>query len=57
MSPPGRIREVLAEHRVVVEAIEAGDAPAARDAMKRHLGVTGELVEKFARQRPGMFAV
>ncbi len=56
MAPPGRIREVLAEHRAVVEAIEAGDDAAARDAMKRHLGVTGELLETVAHQRPGLFA-
>ena len=56
MSPPGRIREALAEHRAVVEAIEAGDAVASRDAMKRHLGVTGELLEQVAHQRPGLFA-
>jgi DNA-binding GntR family transcriptional regulator len=56
MSPPGRIREVLAEHRAVVEAIEAADASAARDAMRRHLGVTGEQLEMFAEQRPGIFA-
>ncbi len=56
MSPPGRIREVLAEHRAVVEAIEAGDASAARDAMKRHLGATGDLLETVAHQRPGLFA-
>jgi len=56
MSPPGRIREVLAEHRAVVEAIEAGDAFTARDAMRRHIGATGDLLEKVARQRPEMFA-
>ncbi len=56
MSPPGRIREVLHEHEAIVEAIEAGDASAAREAMKRHLGATGDLLETVARQRPEMFA-
>ena len=56
MTPPGRIREVLAEHRAVVEAIEAGDASGAREAMKRHLGVTGDLLGEVAHQRPGFFA-
>ncbi len=37
-------------------AIEAADASAARDAMRRHLAVTGELLERVARQRPGLFA-
>jgi DNA-binding GntR family transcriptional regulator len=56
MSPPGRIRDVLVEHRAVVEAIEAGDAHAAREAMRRHLGATGDLLETVAHQRPGIFA-
>ncbi len=56
MAPPGRIRGALAEHRAVVEAIDAGDASAARDAMKRHLGATGDLLETVAHQRPGLFA-
>ncbi len=56
MTPPGRIREVLDEHKAIVEAIASGDADAARQAMKRHLGVTGALLEKFAGRRPEMFA-
>ncbi len=56
MTPPGRIRDVVAEHRAIVEAIAAGDPEAARDAMKRHLGVTGDLLETVAHQRPGIFA-
>ncbi len=56
MTPPGRIRVALSEHRAVAEAIEAGDAPAARAAMKRHLAVTGELLEQVAQERPGLFA-
>jgi GntR family transcriptional regulator, rspAB operon transcriptional repressor len=56
MSPPGRIGRALAEHCAVAEAIEAGDASAACDAMKRHIGATGELLEAVARQRPQIFA-
>jgi len=56
MSPPGRIREVLREHEAVVAAVERGDATAAREAMNRHLGVTGDLLEKVARRRPEMFS-
>ena len=56
MSPPGRIREVLREHEAIVAAVERGDASAAREAMKRHLSVTNELLEKVARQRPEMFS-
>ncbi len=56
MSPPGRIREVLAEHEAIVVAVERGDPEAARDAMKRHISVTGELLAAVARQRPEMFS-
>jgi DNA-binding GntR family transcriptional regulator len=50
------LREVLGEHRAIGEAVEAGDAPAAREAMKRHLGVTGALLETVAQQRPELFS-
>ena len=43
MSPAGRIREVVSEHKAVVEAIEAGDAAAAQAAMKTHLRLTGAV--------------
>jgi DNA-binding GntR family transcriptional regulator len=56
MSPPGRIGEVLLEHSAIAEAIEAGDAAAARDAMKRHIGKTGALLETVARERPELFS-
>lgn len=56
MSPPGRIREVLHEHRAIVDAVEVGNPSMAREAMKRHLGVTGDLLEALARQRPEMFS-
>jgi GntR family transcriptional regulator, rspAB operon transcriptional repressor len=56
MSPPGRLREVLHEHKAIAEAVEAGDAPAAREAMKRHLSVTGALLETVAGQRPELFS-
>src|SRR5271166_3049819 len=56
MSPPGRLREVLGEHKAIGEAVEAGDAPAAREAMRRHLGVTGALLETVAQQRPELFS-
>jgi GntR family transcriptional regulator, rspAB operon transcriptional repressor len=56
MSPPGRMKETLREHEGIVEAVEAGDAAAARNAMKRHLGATGALLETVARERPGLFS-
>lgn len=55
MSPPGRLRDVLREHGAIVKAVEAGDPQAAREAMKRHINMTGALLETIARQRPDMF--
>ena len=37
MSYPGRLKETLAEHKAMVEAIAAGDVEAARDAAERHM--------------------
>ncbi len=56
MSPPGRMKETLREHAGIVEAVEAGDATAAREAMKLHLSATGALLETVARERPGLFS-
>ncbi len=56
MSPSGRMKETLREHARIVEAVDAGDAAAAREAMKRHLGATGALLETIARERPGLFS-
>lgn len=56
MSPPGRLREVLHEHTAIGDAVEAADAPAAREAMKRHLSATGALLETVAKQRPELFS-
>ena len=56
MTPSGRMKETLREHARIVEAVEAGDATAAREAMKRHLGATGALLETVARERPGLFS-
>src|SRR5208282_6613075 len=56
MSPPGRLRATFGEHAAIVAAIEAGDAPAAREAMKVHLGMTRALLESLAKERPGLFS-
>jgi DNA-binding GntR family transcriptional regulator len=55
MSPP-RLRDVLREHGAIVKAVEAGDPPAAREAMKRHVDMTGALLAMVAHQRPDMFS-
>lgn len=36
-TPPDYLREIQKEHRCIADAIVAGDAAAARDAMRRHL--------------------
>jgi DNA-binding GntR family transcriptional regulator len=56
MSPPGRMKETLREHKGIAEAVEAGDAKAAREAMKRHLSMTSALLDTVARERPGLFS-
>ena len=56
MSPPGRLQEAFREHKAIGDAVEAGDAKSARDAMKRHLAVTGALLETVAEQRPELFS-
>jgi GntR family transcriptional regulator, rspAB operon transcriptional repressor len=56
MSPPGRLREVLSEHKAIAEAVDAGDEAASREAMKRHLGVTGALLQTVAHERPELFS-
>lgn len=54
--PAGRMKETLREHAAIVEAVEAADPAAAREAMKRHLGATGAQLEIIVRQRPEMFS-
>src|SRR5574337_1059741 len=54
--PAGRMKETLREHAAIVEAVEAADPAAAREAMKRHLGATGAQLDIIVRQRPEMFS-
>ncbi len=56
MSPRGRLRAAFDEHAAIVAAVESGDAAGAREAMKRHLSMTGTLLETLARERPGLFS-
>ena len=56
MSPPGQLRASLNEHTVIAKAIEAEDAPAAREAMKHHLSITGARLEALAEQQPELFS-
>lgn len=38
----GRLRQSMGEHEAIVAALEAGDAQAASDAIRRHVAVQGE---------------
>ena len=40
------------EHQAIVSALEAHDAPAAEEAMRRHVLATGEQLVNFLRSRP-----
>jgi DNA-binding GntR family transcriptional regulator len=52
MLPAGRNRDSLAGHVAIAAAITAGDVNGARATMDRHLAVTTENFEAFARERP-----
>ena len=56
MSPGGRLRTALNEHAAIAAAVEAGDPPAAREAMRVHLDATSALLESLARKQPGLFS-
>jgi DNA-binding GntR family transcriptional regulator len=56
LTPPGRLREVWREHGAVVKAVEAGDASAAREAMRHHIEMGRVLLETVACERPGLFS-
>ncbi len=45
MSTAGQLRASLNEHSAIAAAIEAEDPAAAREAMKRHLTITGARLE------------
>jgi GntR family transcriptional regulator, rspAB operon transcriptional repressor len=55
MAPPERLHGTFSEHTAIVAAIEAGDAAAARETMRRHLSMTFALLETLADERPGLF--
>ena len=48
---PGRPPKSLAEHRAIVEAIAAGDRPAAEAAMRTHLSHVAQTLLEVASQR------
>lgn len=52
---PGRVQATLAEHRQIIAAIEAHDAPAAREATKAHLGKLVGFLAPLALTHPDLF--
>jgi DNA-binding GntR family transcriptional regulator len=56
MSTTGQLRASLQEHSAIAAAIEAEDPVAAREAMKRHLTITGARLEALAKQQPDLFS-
>ncbi|HTI00916.1 MAG TPA: GntR family transcriptional regulator [Acidisoma sp.] len=53
---PGRMPQVIAEHRAIRDAIAAGNAEAAQAAMMKHLGVVLPDLERLRREYPDYFA-
>lgn len=51
-----RMVETLEEHRLILQAIESGDADAAVKAMKNHLDKTPNKLEQLIQQQPELFA-
>lgn len=56
LSSPRRHALTLEEHRVVLAALAARDAPRARQAMEAHLDAVMEELVTFARENPEVFA-
>lgn len=52
---PGRVEATLAEHYLIVAAIEARDTEAARAATRAHLGKLMGFLEPLAQNRPDLF--
>lgn len=53
---PGRVADTLAEHRRIVDALEAGDTDAARSATRHHLRQLLTHLEPLEQKRPDLFS-
>ena len=51
----GKMRSIMKDHWAVLHAIEAGDPPAAQEAMRVHLAGTIKRIEGMRRERPDYF--
>jgi DNA-binding GntR family transcriptional regulator len=52
---PGRVVDTLAEHRAIIDALEAGDTEAARTATRHHLRQLLTYLEPLEQSRPDLF--
>lgn len=52
---PGRVAQTLEEHRTIVDAIEARNPEAARQAVRTHLRQLIRYLEPLERERPELF--
>ena len=53
---PGRVQATLLEHRAILAALEARDAPRAREAMRHHLRQLITFLEPLLHEHPELFA-
>lgn len=53
---PGRMDQVIAEHRAIVDAMRSGDRKAARTALDRHLSAVLPDAEEIRRAHPDYFS-
>lgn len=53
---PGRVKDTLAEHRRIIEALEACDPEAARTATRHHLRQLLTYLEPLEQSRPDLFS-
>lgn len=52
----GKIREILAAHTAITDAVAAGDAPAAQEALRDHLSRSLDFVEQLRQSHPEYFS-
>jgi DNA-binding GntR family transcriptional regulator len=52
---PGYLREMVADHRTVVAAVEARDADGAEHALRHHLQMVLSAVPHLREVHPGYF--
>ncbi|TEA76987.1 GntR family transcriptional regulator [Allopusillimonas ginsengisoli] len=51
----GKLDRIVADHRQVLDAIQAGDALGAQDSLRQHLSGTLEYAETIRKSHPGFF--